>query len=292
MRRIHVLAAVAALAVLLADAARADANTPTRRITPDSSAPNIHIFQNRSGTQTFTNRPKKYRYDRRYEEMDLDLKPIDLPKAYRLRKNPAEYTTENIRELVHRYARIYNLDSKLVFAVIEAESAFNPKAVSPAGACGLMQLMPGTAEEMNVTDIFDPAQNIAGGTQYLAKLLDLYKGNTRLALAGYNAGPGAVKKYGGIPPYKETQDYVQKVMRRVGGANGIKPPAPKVTYRRTKAAQRAIHNPAAQPRYTVHFHSGLTQPADAIREKDPYYFISYGNREFPIRKALVKRIED
>lgn len=103
------------------------------------------------------------------------------------------------------------VDQALVAAVIEAESGGNPKAVSKAGAMGLMQLMPGTARAMGVADPFDPVQNVAGGTRYLAEMLDRF-GSVPEALAAYNAGPGAVEKHGGIPPYPETRHYVQQVL--------------------------------------------------------------------------------
>lgn len=105
----------------------------------------------------------------------------------------------------------YHLDPNLIRAVIHAESAFNPFAVSSAGALGLMQLMPEMAEELDVSDPFDPRQNILGGSRYLRNLLDSHHGNIDLAVASYNAGPGAVAKYRGVPPYRETRNYVKTV---------------------------------------------------------------------------------
>jgi hypothetical protein len=105
----------------------------------------------------------------------------------------------------------YGVDSALLRAVIHAESAFNPLALSNKGAQGLMQLMPDTANDMGVADAFDASQNIRGGARYLSMLLKNFNGNAQLATAAYNAGPGAVQKYGGVPPYDETQVYVQRV---------------------------------------------------------------------------------
>ena len=108
-------------------------------------------------------------------------------------------------------ARQYGVDEAVVRAIIHAESAFNPRAVSRVGAQGLMQLMPATAERFGVSDAFDASQNIRGGVKYLAWLLKRFNGNVTLAAAGYNAGEGAVDKYDGVPPYKETQRYVERV---------------------------------------------------------------------------------
>lgn len=119
---------------------------------------------------------------------------------------------ETIQPLVQKYAAQYNIDINLVNAVIRQESGFNPNAVSHAGAQGLMQLMPSTAKSLGVKNPFDPEQNLAGGIRHLAGLLEQYQGNVALALAAYNAGSGAVAKYNGIPPYKETQNYVRKIL--------------------------------------------------------------------------------
>jgi len=105
----------------------------------------------------------------------------------------------------------FGVDTALLRAVIHAESAFNPMAVSNKGAQGLMQLMPGTAGDLGVTDAFDVAQNIRGGARYLSQLLRDFNGDAQLAAAAYNAGPGAVQKYRGVPPYDETRLYVQRV---------------------------------------------------------------------------------
>lgn len=117
----------------------------------------------------------------------------------------------DIENLISQHASENDLEPNLIKAVIKAESGFNPTAISPAGAEGLMQLMPSTASGLGVVNTMDPNQNIAGGSAYLRKMINKF-GSVPLALAAYNAGPGAVEKFGGIPPYKETQNYVKKVM--------------------------------------------------------------------------------
>lgn len=120
-------------------------------------------------------------------------------------------TNSALRELANQAADESGIDRDLFAALIEAESAWNPNAVSPVGAKGLTQLMPGTALALGVTDPFDPMQNLRGGARYLRQQIDRF-GSIELALAAYNAGPGAVKKYGGIPPFPETQNYVRKIL--------------------------------------------------------------------------------
>jgi soluble lytic murein transglycosylase-like protein len=123
-----------------------------------------------------------------------------------VRLNTASYQAE-----IAAAAREYGVDEAIVRAIIHAESAYNPLALSRVGAQGLMQLMPATARRFGVTDSYDASQNIRGGVQYLAWLLKRFNGNLTLAAAGYNAGEGAVDKHGGVPPYSETQRYVQRV---------------------------------------------------------------------------------
>ena len=115
-------------------------------------------------------------------------------------------------DIINYVAKKYNISTALIKSVIKAESGFDPTAVSSAGAMGLMQLMPGTASGQGVENAFDPVQNIEGGAKYLRSMLDKFGGNLELALAAYNAGPGNVIKYGGIPPFDETQNYVKKIM--------------------------------------------------------------------------------
>jgi len=262
------------------------------------SGSELHQFQQNDGSITFTNRPDKYERDRRYERVAIKYEPIVVPPQYQKLKAPQEYTTDNIAQLIEKYAEAYALDANLVYAVIKAESNFQPNAQSPAGACGLMQLMPGTAAEMGVTEIFDPAQNIAGGSQYLARMLELFNGDVRLALAGYNAGPENVKKYNGIPPFEETQNYVNRVLRFHNGFNkgGVDSRYAEIKQVRTSGSRTKMAKAApAAPmsgRYVVHFHSGLTQPADEVEDQGNYWYVKYGARVYPVRKALVSQIEE
>ena len=134
------------------------------------------------------------------DKVDLKSKILINPKS------------ENIDEIIETLSNKYNIDSDFVKAVIKQESGFNPQATSKKGAMGLMQLMPATAKSLGVQNAYDPWENIEGGVKHLRGLLDKYGNNQELALAAYNAGSGAVKRYGGIPPYKETQNYVKSIM--------------------------------------------------------------------------------
>ena len=124
----------------------------------------------------------------------------------------------HLEPMIARHSDSQNLDPRLVRALIQAESGYNVRAISNKGAIGLMQLMPGTASELNVNP-YDPDQNIQGGTMYLRRMIDHFAGKVELAIAAYNAGPGAVEKHRGIPPYAETRDYVKRVLALWRGAD-------------------------------------------------------------------------
>lgn len=126
----------------------------------------------------------------------------------------------SLSELINSAATKAGIDPVLFESLIQAESDFNPKAVSHAGAMGLSQLMPATARSLGVADPFDPQQNLEGGAKYLAGLLKQFNGDEKLALAAYNAGPGAVRRYDAVPPFKETQNYVNRIMTRVTSLRG------------------------------------------------------------------------
>src|SRR5206468_13078609 len=146
---------------------------------------------------------------------------LSVPESRREADGPiaidpgAVFDRQALRDLASRIARKHQVDEALVLAVIEVESRYDAFAVSPRGAMGLMQLMPQTAERFAVRDAFNPAENVDGGVRYLKELLGRYSGQVRLALAAYNAGEDAVDQFRGIPPFRETQQYVVRVLRAV-----------------------------------------------------------------------------
>ncbi|HEX5719404.1 MAG TPA: lytic transglycosylase domain-containing protein [Thermoanaerobaculia bacterium] len=156
------------------------------------AAAQVRMVVNAEGRKVIYNEAPAQRA-RRYSS-----KLVDIPDA-------------SIQISIDRHSADQSLDPKLVRAMIQVESGYNHRARSHKGAMGLMQLMPGTASQLRVSDPYDPDENVRGGTQYLRHLVDRFSGRLDLAVAAYNAGPGAVERYNGIPPYRETRDYVKRV---------------------------------------------------------------------------------
>ncbi len=143
------------------------------------------------------------------EKVNASLYTSAIPAGVQINKRP---TKTEIIGIINEVSNKYDVDPKLIEALVKQESGFNPNAKSKAGALGLMQLMPATAKGLGVTDPMDVRQNIEGGVKYVKSMLNRFNGNVILALAAYNAGPNAVKKYDGVPPYKETQNYVRSIL--------------------------------------------------------------------------------
>lgn len=175
-------------------------------------ATDIYVYMDADGSRLITDHPRiepGYHLVRVYSESKIyrEVNALTRPQPATLNPRPSDYDN-----LIAAVARKTSLDPLLVKSVMHAESAFNPNAVSKRGAVGLMQLMPATAQRYGVSRIFDPRENVRGGAQYLSDLLDLFDGDLKLALAGYNAGEGAVLERGGVPPYGETRRYINKVL--------------------------------------------------------------------------------
>ncbi len=153
----------------------------------------------------------QYKPQRNIDYVALDH--IVMPREFAEIGSRKPLTGQDITKIAAYYEKLYWVDRHFILAVIKAESNFNSRAVSSCGARGLMQLMPATARSLGVRDSFHPAQNIAGGTLYLAKQVRAFGDNARLVLAAYNAGPGNVKKHSGVPPFKSTRDYIERVLK-------------------------------------------------------------------------------
>ena len=193
----------------------------------------IYAWRDANGTLVLSDR-----------ELDTPTKIYEVPGAPAYRTTTAHASpgsAPRFDDIVVAHARRHALRPELVRAVIQVESGYNPLATSPKGAMGLMQLMPATARELGVRNAYDPEDNIRGGTAYLRRLLDKYDGNEELALAAYNAGAGAVDRYGHVPPYRETRDYVRKVGLKAGNS------APKLRIYKTIE----IIDGRAVPRYST-----------------------------------------
>jgi len=261
---------------------------------------NLSAFKSPKGRIVLTNNPDKFRSRRGYTEVDPRTarpatRPARVKYQYRTARNVKATPTfrgipEEIKRHVEFYSRQNNLDEGLVYAVMSAESSFNAGAQSPKGAKGLMQLMPATAKQMGVRNPFDAGENIRGGTQYLAYLLNRFDGDLQLALAGYNAGPEKVKEYGGIPPYKETKDFVRRVIaRRNDFLDGGVSVSTKVASAK-KGSSAIISSSNRHPDYLVQFISGHVQEAQNVVDDGDYYIIQYRGRSFRVEKIKIRSV--
>lgn len=176
---------------------------------PEPGSAEIYMYRDGRGRLHFTNAPAKAGY-RRYVPQKAKVGGY---RFYARRDSVRDRARRTAFDpIIREAAQRHRVDPALIKAVIRQESDFVPYARSPKGALGLMQLMPGTARMHRVFRVFDPQENIDGGARHLRLLLDQYNGNVRLALAAYNAGGGAVKRHGGVPPYRETIEYLQRVL--------------------------------------------------------------------------------
>lgn len=175
----------------------------------------IFRYQDENGVVHFTNVPTDSKYQLLYKEYEkgrFSIPSKGIGKALSSKVSNGD-RVPFLRDHIEEASQQYGVDPKLIQAVIHVESNFDPQAISPKGAQGLMQLMPQTARELQVSDPFSPRDNIAGGARYLRYLLDLFNQDLSLTLAAYNAGPEKVNLYHGVPPYLETRTYVQKVLQ-------------------------------------------------------------------------------
>ena len=187
-------------------------------LAPSLAWPQVYKWVDKDGIVTFSNIAPPT--DRDYQVLRFPCYAAD-PKCRSVSWEKVPLNTRSFSQEIRDAASWNSVEESLIRAIIHAESAYQPDARSPKGAQGLMQLMPATAADLEVGNPFDPAENIEGGARYLSQLLSQFEGDMELAAAAYNAGPQAVYKYGGIPPYDETQEYVRRVKilyRRYNGA--------------------------------------------------------------------------
>ena len=171
----------------------------------------FYVYKEKDGTNWITDRKMP---QERYTLMATIGRPTAVVSCRNMTAKKLEKRASSYADAIQAYSIAYEVDPNLVKAIIAIESCFDRKAISSVGARGLMQLMPATAKELGVKDSFDANANIRGGIKYFSQMLARFNDNTKLALAAYNAGPHAVEKYGGIPPYAETKGYVKKVLKR------------------------------------------------------------------------------
>ena len=176
-----------------------------------SASAQVFTIVDEAGVTHYTNRPCDPQYVR-YVPVELCAPPVAPSAAAEAPPVAPASPSDDLAATIESIATRHGVDARLVEAVVRVESGGNPRAVSPKGALGLMQLMPTRATLLGVADVFDPRANLDGGVRHLRDLLARYAGNVHLALAAYNAGEEAVRRYGGIPPYRETQEYVRKVL--------------------------------------------------------------------------------
>lgn len=178
------------------------------------AATGIYLYTGEDGSISLSNVPDDQRYQMLLADEQLAAAGSLAKRGERTKGNRVGVSKARFDQVVEQTAQTYGLESSLLHAVISVESGYNPAAVSPKGARGLMQLMPGTAVRYGVADAMDPVQNVQGGARYLRDLLKIFKSDLKLVLAAYNAGENAVARYGNqIPPYRETVSYVPKVMQ-------------------------------------------------------------------------------
>lgn len=178
---------------------------------PMHSQAEFYVYKENDGTSWITDRKMP---QERYKLMATIGRPTAVVSCRNMTRTKLEKRADSYTDAIEAYSIAFEVDPKLIRALIATESCFDRKAISSVGARGLMQLMPATAKELGVKDSFDANQNIRGGIKYFSQMMTRFNHNTELALAAYNAGPNAVEKYGGIPPYAETKGYVKKVLKR------------------------------------------------------------------------------